>query len=136
MRQSDLVRVNPNRDGRRRKATTNMDTVSDALRELLDRQGLTREGLAGPVARRNKSPASRTNALDGEVVADIPREEDTRHRPLLGSVRNPGKLRLISNTCEPTRSKAGKPLPGVGSHLVLVWSDGHQVTAGRSKAMR
>lgn len=49
----------------------------------------------------------------------------------------PMGIRLVSsNTCEPTRSKAGKPLPGVGSHLVLVWSDGHLVTAGRSKAMR
>jgi hypothetical protein len=99
-----------------------MARKSDVTYWKLMRQGLTRGTAATVGPRRNKSPASRTNALDGEVVADIPREEDTRHRPLLGSVRNPGKLRLISNTCEPTRSKAGKPLPGVGSHLVLVWS--------------
>lgn len=113
-----------------------MARKSDVTYWKLMQAGLTRGTGATVGPRRNKGPASRTNALDGEVVTDIPREEDTRHRPLPRSV-SPGKLRLVfSNTCEPTRSKAGKPLPGVGSHLVLVWSDGHRVTAGRSKAMR
>lgn len=102
--------------------------TSDVLRELLVRQGMTRGRLAGPVARRNKSPASSTNALDGGVVTDIPREEDTRHRPLPRSVI-PGKLKLVvSNRCLDTAGPTRSPRVVVSKHLVLVWSEGHLVT--------
>ena len=111
-----------------------MARKSDVTYWKLMQAGLTRGTGATVGPRRNKGPAGGTNALDGEVQTGVSREEG--RRPLPRSV-SPGKLRLVfSNTCEPTRSKAGKPLPGVGSHLVLVWSDGHLVTAGRSKAMR
>src|SRR5690606_36411954 len=69
MRQSNLVSVNPNRDERRRKAMM-MVPVSEALRELLHRQGMAREGLAGPVAHGMKTPALSAMASSGEVVAD------------------------------------------------------------------
>ena len=45
-----------------------MDTVSDALRELLGRQGVTREGLAGPVTRK------------GLASAPVSGEEDRKRR--------------------------------------------------------
>jgi hypothetical protein len=113
-----------------------MDTVSDALRELLNRQGITREGLAGPVARGMKA-GERSGAARPELRQ--PREEllpmGIQEKDRDGETPAKfGMLRLVSSRCEPTRSKAGKPLPGVGSHLVLVWSDGHLVTRRPSTA--
>lgn len=98
------------------------EPVSDALRELLRRQGMS----TGPVG------AGRVHGRKARGAAGKGARSQLRQRELL-----PMGIRLVSsNTCEPTRTKAGKPLPGVGSHLVLVWSDGHLVTAGRSRTMR
>lgn len=112
------------------------DPVSDSLKALLRRDGLTREGLAGPVARGRKArgaavEGARSQLRQREGLLPMGIQEKDRSGEAPAKVRT---LRLISNTCEPTRSKAGKPLPGVGSHLVLVWSDGHLVTRRPLKA--
>ena len=98
------------------------DPVSESLKALLRRDGITREGLAGPVARGMGKAGSRHEAASRQVVTDIPREEDTRHRPLLGSV-SPGKLRLVWDMPKrgPTRPKASEMPPlGVGPRLRMI----------------
>lgn len=99
--------------------------TSDVLRELLVRQGM-RAGSVG--AGRAKGLASAP--VNGEE------NRKRRHSPTAGGggIQPMGIRLVISNRREPTRSKAGKPLPGVGSHLMLVWSDGHLVTRRPLKA--
>lgn len=97
------------------------DPVSESLKALLRRDGITREGLAGPVARR------------GLASAPVSGEEDRkrRHSPTAGGGEiQPMGIRLVVSNRQSVRSSARKPC------LMLVWSDGHLITRRPSKAMR
>ena len=137
MRQSVLVRVNPNRDSGRRKAWLDMRHISGDIYGLLMRQGLGAGRGGAQSAHGMKGPASRTDALSGEVKADA-REGfeyrptavrgDTHSRYVMGKDRGnvtPAKstgLRLVSSRCLGTAFPTRLPHAAVSKHLVLVVS--------------
>lgn len=118
------------------------DLASETLKQMLRRAGLTRVGLAGPMARKDLASAPgcgeedrkrRHSPTAGEGIQPMRIREKDRGGETPAKVP---MLRLVSTRCEPTRTRAGMSLSGVGSHLVLVWSDGHRVTKPRWTARR
>lgn len=113
-----------------------MTPISDALKDLLGRQGLTaREGLAGPVARGMKERGAASDGARSQVMADA--AGGTPHRPTAGggpADENSGKDRgnvtpakftglhiVVDNSrCKPIHTPTRVAPRGIGFHLVLI----------------
>ena len=130
MRQSDLVRVNPRREQRRRKATSDMKPISYSLKDVLVRQGIE-AGRAGTRGRHGMKKAGRgQSGAAPQVTLGMSREEDRclTDEPSPERLTRP-VLRVINGKCLSRATPMRGPRNALDRHLTLVWSDGHLTLA-------
>jgi hypothetical protein len=99
-----------------------MIPVSDALKELLCRHGMSAKSLAGDEARNERAGRGQSGAAP-QVTLGMSREEDRclTDEPSPQRQQRP-VLRVINGKCLPRVKTPCSPSNALGRHLQLVWS--------------